>query len=368
MEKPNVKIKLCFNKRGFPTGVIYAVPINSHIDWLLTLPGQLFCSIKALAEGPLEGRTRMTTLIFRWKLLCSIAICLVLNNVSKASSDLDSSLRLSAPHFSLPNSANFVPGKMVCSLAGTLIDTQPAKNWSATSSAQYAPTVNAKPVDVAIDQFSSHKFGQIGFTPQCLFVDHSVPRGYLETKIVGTFEPSDNPIYDTSDIRVDHDSRNLDRYWQYYSDCDSWDVVFRKLPAATPQTRTNHLRVVVSQIQEVADFSYQSLVQLQKQLEFVSIESEGIDTAPRLSEVIIDRLRRLRPVLDIVPDRDFVLNWIEMKQCWLESELHGTLLASIWDRLPPNRLDEPVEVELPAKTFRKQLHWIAREIEELLSR
>lgn len=310
----------------------------------------------------------MTTLIFRWQLLSSIAICLIFTNATLASSDLDSSLRLSALNFSLPHSPKIVPGKMVCSLAGTLIDTQPAKIWSATSSVQPAPTAIAKPVDIAVDQFSSHKFGQIGFTPQCLFVDHSVPRGYLETKIVGTFEPSDNPIYDTSDIQVGDDSQPIDRYWQYYSDCDSWDVVFKKLPEATSQPGTNPIQVIASRIGDLVINGHRSLLEFQNQLEFVSIETEGIDTETQVSEVIIERFQNLRPLMDDLLDRDFVVNWIEMKQCWIEAEMHGTPLASIWNQFPKLHLYEQAEVELPPKTLKTQLLWIAQEIEELLTR
>lgn len=310
----------------------------------------------------------MTKSMFRWKIFSAIAICFFLTSTSRANSDLDSSLRLPALPMSNPSFSKFHPGKMDCSLAGTLIDSQPVKTWSAKSSVQPAPTANAKPVDVAVNQFSAHKFGQIGFTPQCLFVDHSVPRGYLETKIAGTLEAGKNYIYDTDDIRVANDKKSVDRYWQYYSDCDSWDVVFKRLPEPSKNQQVNPLHQILTLANDFPSQFRDTWVRFNRHLEFVAVEMEGVDTAPRFSEVIIKKLRNVRPVVEPLFDRELVAHWWQMQQCWILSEWYASPVADVWNQIPSIHLYDPIEVEFQPKPFDTRWRWIAQEIKELLTR
>ncbi len=315
----------------------------------------------------------MTMRYFRWQTFCSIAFCLMLSNVAIANPDIKTSLRLlSSPWTQNQTFNSFHPGKTVCSLAGPLIDLKLEETFTTISSvqpAQPAPPANALPVDIVVNQFSSPKFGQIGFTPQCLFVDHSTPRGYLETKIADTLHTSPNPIYDTSDLEVVQIPKS-DPYWEYYSDCDTWNVTFMKLserPIAHSPKKAGG-RSTGQKIKRLAADGLEAFWDTLRNMEFIQVEMQGVKPRSQAQEFIIEGLKSIRPVLNTMSNRDLIFAWLESKQSQLESQLCDTSLNVVWNNWQYPHVYDLGQDEKPETSVQDGLQWIAERIEQVVNK
>lgn len=307
-----------------------------------------------------------------WQILNMIAFSLLTANAATANPDFNKSIRLlESPWVQQKNEPSFSPGKTVCSLAGALTDPQPEDTWT-TSSMQSAPTAKALPVDIVVNQFSSPKFGQIGFTPQCLFVDHSAPRGYLESKIANTLATAPNPIYDTHDLEPIQIPKS-DPYWEYYSDCDHWNVVFSRISdhpvtrTAQPRTayRPSRSRSTLRKLKSLATWGVECLEGVFKKMEFIRVEMKGVSLQPKAQEFIIKQFKNMRPFIKLITDHEMANSWLQNNATDIRTRIDETALSSVWTQFQTPHVyyyGELVEID---PTLMDRLQWIAHRIEQV---
>jgi hypothetical protein len=324
----------------------------------------------------------MTAVIYRWQIFCSIAICLLFANVASATSHVKSSMP--SWESQLPSSTRlfetFYPDHGGCSLAGSL-NNPTDKSFSNRSTAKPALAV-AMPVDIEFDQFSLQRFGQVGLSPQCLFVDHSAPQGYLETRIANTLQPTNHSVYGGVDIESSLLPSETDPYWEYYSDCDAWDVVFARLPSETLRNQESVVSEVLIQFQTFAKSAlsnFEQFVYNAKLKEFEQVELEGVDQSVPVSlpahEILIEKMKDLRPMIRGILKNDFVRNpklWLEQQKTAIGDCIEGTSLAIVWSSLTQIQFLGRVGVKNPNGIQRRNgllkdnFSWIARKVQQVV--
>lgn len=338
----------------------------------------------------------MTAVSKHWRIICLFLFCCFTSYVAplhaRADATYSSHFRKDILPLGVFDSESM--GKIVCSLAGSHPDSCPSEFDATRHSVQLAPSAPPPTADIEIDQFSMQRFGQIGFTPQCLFVDQSSPQGYLETKIAKTLDDAPNPIYRSDQETRAVKPRELDAYWEYYADCDAWNVVFAGLPdsISTPvsvtsqiqpnvnwyRQATGHLHALESRIHA----GWQRVVEEVRWLEFKMIEMKNVPVSTPVStptpaqDILIDAIKSVQPMVEGMIDNQFVQNpsiWIDNLRCRWESEVSKLGLQPVLTSFNQVQYLGTVGVHEDLRltsenVWSERISWIAERIERVVDR
>ena len=153
---------------------------------------------------------------------------------------------------------------------------------------------------VEFDRFSVKDFAESGFSPLCMFVDQSTSGSFLENRSEKTLVAKGNPIYNSDGMNWIVEPREADTYWQYYSDCADWDVVFAKpqtfateAASSTLATETEAWTVALGYASRTGAEIYQFL----RQAEFHAIETPATTPTLPVHETLIKGLKSVRPII-----------------------------------------------------------------------
>ena len=216
---------------------------------------------------------------------------------------------------------------------------------------------------IEFNRFSVKEFAETGFAPNCMFVDQSTAGFFLENMITGIPKPSNAAIYSVEAIEVANEPKRSDPYWQYFSDCDKWNVVFARPSSAAKQPRPNSqqamltigvTRGLTSAISQALLKSGAEIYQIARQVEFFVIEAPKKSTAPPAKKTLIDQLKSVRPIFSGVINHDLVrttFGWNRFQQLSIQMQTHQAKCISVWNSLWETSLfDGPIESNAAAPT------------------
>ena len=231
------------------------------------------------------------------------------------------------------------------------------------SSAQPKASILAgatKPAPVAkfieFNRFSVKEFAETGFAPNCMFVDQSTAGFFLENMITGTPKPSNAAIYSVEDIEVASEPKRSDPYWQYFSDCDKWNVVFARPSSAAKQPLPNSQQAMVttgvtrwltSAISQALLKRGTEIYKIVRQVEFFVIESPHKNKTRPAKKTLIDQLKNVRPIFSGVLYHHLVrttIGWSRFQKLSRQMQTHQAKCVHAWNSLWQTSLfDAPVE-------------------------
>ena len=238
---------------------------------------------------------------------------------------------------------------------------RPAQPKASTFARTTKPASVAKLIE--FNRFSVKEFAESGFAPNCMFVDQSTAGFFLENMITGIPKPSNAAIYSVEAIEVANEPKRSDPYWQYFSDCDKWNVVFARPSSAAKQPRPNSqqamltigvTRGLTSAISQALLKSGAEIYQIARQVEFFVIEAPKKSTAPPAKKTLIDQLKSVRPIFSGVINHDLVrttFGWNRFQQLSIQMQTHQAKCISVWNSLWETSLfDGPIESNAAAPT------------------
>lgn len=209
---------------------------------------------------------------------------------------------------------------------------------------------------IEFNRFSVKEFAETGFAPNCMFVDQSTAGFFLENMIKGTPKPSNAAIYSVEDIEVANEPKRSDPYWQYFSDCDKWNVVFARPGSTAKRPLSNAQQAMVtvgvtrgltSAISQALLKSGTEIYQIARQVEFFVIEAPKKRTTRPAKKTLIDQLRSVRPIFSGVLHHHLVrttIGWSRFQRLSLQVRTHQAKCVNVWNSLWETSLfDRPVE-------------------------
>ena len=198
-----------------------------------------------------------------------------------------------------------------------------------------SPVLVAKLVE--FNRFSIEEFAESGFAPNCMFVDQSTSGSFLENRISGTLNANKATIYSTESVVWGVEPKESDAYWQYFSDCDNWNVVFAKPDLAKVEATPNSLQSplglvggITSRISQMVSQNADKVYQLARKIEFFIVEVPPQRSSP--VKQVIKGLKSVRPLVFGLIDHELVRNALtcnKLRQFSFQMHTSGAKLVSI---------------------------------------